>query len=103
MFALSLRRAHTRKRGLQINVPSRNAFAHISYTSLQMQMSLDKMLHTRNFMRTQTLKNWREHCHTQLPSTQIHTHINIYGTHRLTNTHAYIHKYYTFTFMRKLT
>jgi len=25
-------------------------------------MSAGKVLHKRNFMRTQTLKNWREHC-----------------------------------------
>ena len=52
-----VRRAHTRKLGAHINIPSRNVFAHISYTSVQIQMSSGKMLHKRNFMRTQTLKN----------------------------------------------
>jgi len=32
------------------------SFAHISYTSFQIQMSSSKMLHKRNCMRTQTLK-----------------------------------------------
>ena len=31
-------------------------FAHISYTSFRIQLSSCKMLHKRNFMRTQTLK-----------------------------------------------
>jgi len=32
-------------------------FAHILYTSFQMQMSPGKILHKRNFMCTQALKN----------------------------------------------
>ena len=32
-----VRRAHTRKRGARISVPSKNIFAHISYTSFQIQ------------------------------------------------------------------
>jgi len=34
----------------------------ISHTSLQIQMSSGKILHKRNFMRTQTLKNYKQHC-----------------------------------------
>ena len=53
-----VRRAHTRKPGAHINVPSKSVFAHIiSCTTLQIQMSSCKMLHKRNFIRTQTLKN----------------------------------------------
>ena len=51
-----LRLVHTRKLGAHINVPSKNAFAHISYMSFQIQMSSGKVLHKRNFMCTQTLK-----------------------------------------------
>ena len=47
----------TRKLGAHINVPSKNLFAHISYMVFQIHMILGKMLHKRNFMRTQTLKN----------------------------------------------
>jgi len=54
---LVVRRAHTRKLGEHINVPSKNGFAHILYTSVQIQISSGKMLHKRNFMRTQTLEN----------------------------------------------
>src|SRR6218665_3302617 len=45
-----LRRSHTRKLGAHINVPSSNVFAHISYISFQIQMSLGKMSHKRNFI-----------------------------------------------------
>jgi len=41
-------RAHTRKLGTHRNVPSKNVFAHISYTPLQIQMNSGKMLHKRN-------------------------------------------------------
>jgi len=34
--------------------PPKMCFAHISYTSFQIQMSSGKMLHKRNFMRAQT-------------------------------------------------
>jgi len=49
-------RAHTRKLGVHINIPSRNVFTPISYMSFQIQISSGKMLHKRNFMCTQTLK-----------------------------------------------
>jgi len=42
--------------------PPNIIFAHISYTSFQIQTSSGKILHRRNFMRTQTLKNQMEHC-----------------------------------------
>ena len=59
----AVRQAHTRKLGAHINVPSKNVFAHISYTSFQIHMmSVGKMWHEGNFMHTQTLKNYREHC-----------------------------------------
>jgi len=45
------------KLGAHINVPSKNVFAHISYTSFQIQMSPSKMLLKGYFMHTQTLKN----------------------------------------------
>src|SRR6218665_728346 len=45
----AVRRAHTRKLRAHINVPSKNVFAHISYTLFQTQMSPGKMLHKRNF------------------------------------------------------
>src|SRR6218665_1025861 len=51
-----VRRAHTRKLGAHINVPTKNVFANISYTSFQVQMSSGKMLHKINFMCTQILK-----------------------------------------------
>ena len=53
--------AHTRKLGTHINIPSKNVFARISYMSFQIQMSPCRVLHKRNLMRTQTLKNYREH------------------------------------------
>src|SRR6218665_2916207 len=59
-----MRRAHIRKLGAHINVPSKNAFAHVSYTSFKIQMSSGKMLHKRSFMRRQTLTNKTEHCTT---------------------------------------
>jgi len=37
--------------------PPKSFFAHISYTSFQIQMSSGKMLHKRNFMRTLTVQN----------------------------------------------
>src|SRR6218665_877706 len=42
--------ANTRKLGAHINVPSKNAFAHISYMvfQIQIQMSPSKMLHKQN-------------------------------------------------------
>ena|SRR6218665_345880 len=54
------RRAQTRKLGAHINVrnvTSKNVFAHISYTSFEIQMSSSKMLHKTNFVLTQTSKN----------------------------------------------
>ena len=53
----AMRRSHTRKLGVHINVPSEDAFAHISYKSFQIQLSPGKMLLKRNFMCTQNLKN----------------------------------------------
>ena len=52
-----VRQVHTIEHEAHINVPSKNVFAHISYTSFQIQMSSGKMLHKRNFMHIQTLKN----------------------------------------------
>src|SRR6218665_268441 len=53
-----MRRAHTRKLGEHTMLPPKMCFAHTSkaYTSFQIQMSSCKMLHKRNYMRTQTLK-----------------------------------------------
>jgi len=45
-----MRRAHT-------NFSSKDAFAHIYFTSFHIQMNSGQMLHKRNFMCTQTLKN----------------------------------------------
>jgi len=61
MFLLSCAcvRVHTRKLGAHRNVRFKNVFAHISYTSLQIQMSSGEMVHKGNFMRTQTLKKIR--------------------------------------------
>src|SRR6218665_1960014 len=52
-----MRREHTRKLGAHINASSKNVFAHISYTSFYVQIYSGIMLHKRDFMRTQTLKN----------------------------------------------
>ena len=52
----AVRRVHTRKLGVHINVPTKNAFAHILYTSFQIQASPGKMLQKRNSMRAHTLK-----------------------------------------------
>src|SRR6218665_58610 len=41
-------------------LPPKLFLAYISYTSFQIQISTGEMLHRRNFMPTQTLKNWRE-------------------------------------------
>ena len=70
MFPLSCARAHTgRETGRTKNVertlltfPPKILFVGlcISYTSFQIQIS-GKLLHTGNFMRTQTLKNLKEH------------------------------------------
>jgi len=43
----------TRKLGAHRNVPYKNDFANISYTSFQIQMSSGKMLHKRNLIHTQ--------------------------------------------------
>src|SRR6218665_4153268 len=48
----AIRRVHTRKLGAHINIPSKNVFAHISYTSFQIQTSPGEMLHKLNFMHT---------------------------------------------------
>src|SRR6218665_3312010 len=53
--AQAVRQAHTRKLEAHINFPSKIVFVHISYTSLQKQTNHVKMLHKRNFMRTQTV------------------------------------------------
>jgi len=52
-----VRLAHTRKPRTHIMFLPKMYFAHISYMSFQIQMSSGKMLHNRNFMCTQTLKN----------------------------------------------
>src|SRR6218665_877494 len=61
-YTHAVRQAHTRRLEAHINVPSENVFAHISYTSFQIQMSPGKMLHKRNFTHTQAFKNYREYC-----------------------------------------
>ena len=66
--------AHTRKLGACKNVPSKNVFAHISYTSFQIQTSPGKLLHKRNVMCTQTLKNLREHCSNKSKSNVLRIH-----------------------------
>src|SRR6218665_722810 len=55
-----VRRAHTRKLGAH-KCSLQKCFSHISYTSFPFQMSSGEMLHNRNFLHTQTLKNEREH------------------------------------------
>jgi len=67
MFPLSCVRvrAHTRremsahkKLGTHINFPLKTVFTHILYMSFYIiQISASKMLHTGNFVHTQTLKN----------------------------------------------
>src|SRR6218665_3359208 len=64
MFPLSCARAHTscetsahKKTWSAHNCPFLKCLHIISYTSFHKQMSPGKMLHKRNFMRTETFKN----------------------------------------------
>ena len=51
-----VRWAHTRKLGAHTNFPLKTVSTHASYMSFYIQMSAGKMLHTGNFVRTQSLK-----------------------------------------------
>ena len=61
MRAQTVRWAHARKLEAHINISSNNVFAHISYTSLQIQMSPGpgKILHKRNLMKLSYLWKMR--------------------------------------------
>jgi len=52
-----MRRERTRKLGAHINISFKSGIAHISYTSFHVQINSGKIMHKRNVMHTEILKN----------------------------------------------